>query len=676
MSFNSFGAKIKVVGVGGGGGNAVNTMIRSGLEGVDFIVANTDAQALKASLAPHKIQLGKELTKGLGAGADPDIGRDAALEDRMELQDYLSDADMVFITAGMGGGTGTGAAAVVAQIARELGALTVAVVTKPFAFEGKRRRKHGDIGVARLRECVDTLITIPNQRLLQVATPDLSMLDAFKLADNVLVNAVRGISDIINTPGLINVDFADVKTVMSSMGHALMGIGYGVGADRALGAARQAISSPLLEDVDIEGATGILINITAGTNVSIMEVNNACMVIQEAAHEDANIIFGAVIDEALGDEIRITVIATGFPVEESLQPEDLLQSASNRSNHLLKSQPAPITQRLVAPPRLTTPIINAQRERAQVAQPPHIEPPNMPNHERASRTVATTTANVAPPVSVQPVAEHASPSRMETSATPTTLPTNNPRNFDHRPAHNPMEQVPILRDVKSTSNHMHVHDQSPLTSQSSSADTSRHDVSRPDEVFDLTDSPQFAEVTSDESNGFVNSDTSSDDTGRYTSDWDIAFDMSISSDSITRNSNIDHSEYTPLGSSESEENLSNQSERDSASAPVIANHTFDESPSPGKTVAEMVFSTDHESDHRAGATRDVEESPWDFDPQNPLLVSDEIDRRIDEALSLAGQLKGIDSNPRTESLDATAGLDLDDLELPAFLRNNTDSNPL
>ena len=317
MSFNAFGAKIKVIGVGGGGGNAVNTMIRSGLEGVEFIVANTDSQALQASLAHHKVQLGKDLTKGLGAGADPDIGRDAALEDRHEIQELLSDADMVFITAGMGGGTGTGAAAVVAQIARELGALTVAVVTKPFTFEGKRRRKHADMGIARLREAVDTLITIPNQRLLQIATPDLSMLDAFKLADNVLVNAVRGISDIINTPGLINVDFADVKTVMSSMGHALMGIGYGSGPDRGLNAAKQAISSPLLEDIDIEGATGILINITAGTSVSIMEVNSACMVIQEAAHEDANIIFGAVIDETLGDEIRITVIATGFPVDES-----------------------------------------------------------------------------------------------------------------------------------------------------------------------------------------------------------------------------------------------------------------------------------------------------------------------------------------------------------------------
>ena len=310
------GAKIKVIGVGGGGGNAVNTMIRSGLEGVDFITANTDVQALRFSLAEQKLQVGRELTRGLGAGADPDVGRDAALEDRYEIQQALAGADMVFITAGMGGGTGTGGAAVVAQIARELGALTVAVVTKPFAFEGKRRRKHAEIGISRLRECVDTLITIPNQRLLQVASPSLSMIDAFKMADDVLVNAVRGISDIINIPGRVNVDFADVKTVMSCMGQALMGIGAATGDQRAAEAAKIAISSPLLEDIDIEGATGILINITAGSEVTLMEVNEACSIVQDAAHEDANIIFGAVIDETLGGQMRVTVIATGFPVDK------------------------------------------------------------------------------------------------------------------------------------------------------------------------------------------------------------------------------------------------------------------------------------------------------------------------------------------------------------------------
>ena len=311
------GAKIKVIGVGGGGGNAVNTMIRSGLDGVDFITCNTDVQALRYSLAPHKLQIGRELTRGLGAGADPDIGRDAALEDKTEIQNVLRDADMVFITAGMGGGTGTGGAAVVAQLARELGALTVGVVTKPFIFEGKRRRKQAEAGIARLRESVDTLITIPNQRLLQVASPDLSMIDAFKMADEVLVNAVRGISDIINIHGVLNVDFADVKTVMSCMGQALMGIGSGRGDKRAVEAALMAISSPLLEEVDIEGATGILINITGGSGIKMHEINEACGVIQEAAHEDANIIFGAVIDESLGDELRVTVIATGFPVEKA-----------------------------------------------------------------------------------------------------------------------------------------------------------------------------------------------------------------------------------------------------------------------------------------------------------------------------------------------------------------------
>ncbi len=320
---NPPGAKIKVFGIGGGGGNAVNTMIRANLEGVEFITANTDVQALRFSLAQENIQIGKELTKGLGAGADPDVGRDAALEDRRDIERVLGDADMVFITAGMGGGTGTGGAAVIAQIARELGALTVAVVTKPFHFEGKRRRKHAELGIARLRESVDTLITIPNQRLLQIATPDLSMINAFKMADNVLVNAVRGISDIINIPGTVNVDFADVKTVMSNMGHSLMGIGHATGPNRAAEAARMAISSPLLEDIDIQGATGILINITAGSSITLMEVNEACSIIQDSAHEDANIIFGAVIDESLNEAIRVTVIATGFPVDS----QDLDNSA-------------------------------------------------------------------------------------------------------------------------------------------------------------------------------------------------------------------------------------------------------------------------------------------------------------------------------------------------------------
>lgn len=314
------GANIKVIGVGGGGTNAINTMICAGVESVGFVAANTDMQSLTQSQSPIKIQVGKELTKGLGAGADPDIGRDATLEDRHEIMEAIGDADMVFVTAGMGGGTGTGGAAVVAQIAREQGALTVGVVTKPFQFEGRRRARHAEIGIERLRENVDTLLVIPNQRLLETATADMSLLDAFKSADNVLLDAVRGISDIINIPGTVNVDFADVKTVMSQMGRALMGIGFASGDNRAVEAATEAISSPLLDNVDIEGATGVLINITASPRVGILELNEACSVIHEAAHEEANIIMGAVIDESMEESIRVTVIATGFAVDDDVRP--------------------------------------------------------------------------------------------------------------------------------------------------------------------------------------------------------------------------------------------------------------------------------------------------------------------------------------------------------------------
>ncbi|APJ02455.1 cell division protein FtsZ [Silvanigrella aquatica] len=308
----SSNAIIKVIGVGGGGGNALNTMIESGLTGVEFIAANTDVQALQSNLAPIKIQLGRELTKGLGAGANPEMGRNAALEDKAILQEVLSGSDMVFVTGGMGGGTGTGAAPIIAQVARELGALTVGVVTKPFTFEGKRRKQQSEHGIQALRQSVDTLITIPNQRLLSIAPPEMSMLEGFKLADEVLLNAVKGISDIINIPGRVNVDFADVKTIMSEMGMALMGIGTATGSNRAAEAARAAINSPLLEDIDIEGATGILINITGTSSMTLHEISEASTLIQEAAHEEANIIFGAVIDESMSDTIRVTVIATGF----------------------------------------------------------------------------------------------------------------------------------------------------------------------------------------------------------------------------------------------------------------------------------------------------------------------------------------------------------------------------
>jgi cell division protein FtsZ len=306
------GAKIKVVGVGGSGCNAVNTMIRLGLQGVEFITANTDKQALDASLATTKLAIGQELTKGLGAGANPEIGRKAALEDYAKISEILAGADMVFVTAGMGGGTGTGAAPVFAKIAKEVGALTVGVVTKPFGFEGKKRMKHAEMGIAWLNESVDSLIMIPNQRLLSIAGSTLSMLDAFKKADEVLLNAVQGISDLINHTGLINSDFADVRTIMQNKGLALMGIGYGEGEHRAVEAATNAISSPLLEDVSIEGATGIIINITGGSELKIHEVNEATTLIMEAAHEDAEIIFGTVIDEQMNDKVKVTVIATGL----------------------------------------------------------------------------------------------------------------------------------------------------------------------------------------------------------------------------------------------------------------------------------------------------------------------------------------------------------------------------
>ena len=305
-------AKILVIGVGGGGGNAVNTMISGNLDGVEFVVANTDLQALEANMAPHKIPLGSSLTKGLGAGANPEVGRRSAEESMQQIADLISGADMVFVTAGMGGGTGTGAAPVIAQIARDCGALTVGVVTKPFGFEGKKRARQAVEGIDRLSAAVDTLLVIPNNRLLALVGQQTSMVEAFRKADSVLLNAVQGISDLMTVPGLVNVDFADVRTIMKDMGRALMGSGIGTGKRRAQEAAEMAISSPLLEDVNIEGATGILINITGGPDLTLHEVNEASSLIEAAAHEDANIIFGSVIDPNLSEEIRITVIATGF----------------------------------------------------------------------------------------------------------------------------------------------------------------------------------------------------------------------------------------------------------------------------------------------------------------------------------------------------------------------------
>lgn len=303
---------IKVVGVGGGGGNAINTMIEAGIQGVDFIVANTDCQVLAANLAPTKIQLGRGLTKGLGAGANPDIGAAAALEDAQRIAEVLTGADMVFVTAGMGGGTGTGAAPVIAQIARDLGALTVGVVTKPFGFEGLQRKKRANNGLSQLTKAVDALIVIPNDRLLGLAGMKTQLSDAFGMVDSVCLNAVRGISDLVMITGIVNVDFADVRTIMTGMGRALMGTGRASGENRATEAARMAINSPLLEDVSITGATGILMNITGSVGLTLAEVNEACTLVQKLADVDCNIIYGSVIDPNCGDELRITVIATGF----------------------------------------------------------------------------------------------------------------------------------------------------------------------------------------------------------------------------------------------------------------------------------------------------------------------------------------------------------------------------
>src|SRR5215210_1502533 len=306
------GAKIKVVGIGGGGGNAVNRMIEAGIEGVEFLVANTDLQALKSSRASIKIQIGEKLTRGLGAGGDPEVGRQSALEDTEKIIEALEGADMVFITTGLGGGTGTGAAPILASLATELGALTVAVITKPFRFEGRRRQRQAEQGLNELRDCVDTVITIPNERLLGAVSKGTPFLEAFKLADDVLRQAVQGISDIITVPGLINVDFADVKTIMAGTGMPLMGTGSAAGENRALEATQRAISSPLLEEASIEGAKGLLVNVTGGTDLTLFEVNEAMSIIHDSADPDANIIFGAVLDERLADEMKITVIATGF----------------------------------------------------------------------------------------------------------------------------------------------------------------------------------------------------------------------------------------------------------------------------------------------------------------------------------------------------------------------------
>lgn len=355
------GANIKVIGVGGGGNNAVTTMIESGLEGVEFVVANTDAQALESHKAPTKIQLGQELTRGLGAGANPEIGKRAAIESYNDIVEKLEGTDMVFVTAGMGGGTGTGGAPVIAKIAKELGALTIGVVTRPFFFEGKKRMKHADGGLNELKENVDTLIVVPNQKLLSISSERTSLLETFKRADEVLFQAVKGISDLINIRGLINLDFADIRTVMAAQGMAIMGTGAACGDNRAMEAARQAISSPLLENVSINGATGIIINVTGGPDLSLYEVNEASMLITDEAHDDAEIIFGAVIDENMGEEIRVTVIATGFGKDNAT---DQLHDLHNQMR-----QQAQAAGHQVVDPQSLPPIPPNQGQAVQQQQP-------------------------------------------------------------------------------------------------------------------------------------------------------------------------------------------------------------------------------------------------------------------------------------------------------------------
>ncbi|MBZ4018002.1 cell division protein FtsZ [Streptomyces purpurogeneiscleroticus] len=339
-------AVIKVVGIGGGGVNAINRMIEVGLKGVEFIAINTDAQALLMSDADVKLDVGREMTRGLGAGANPDVGRKAAEDHREEIEEVLKGADMVFVTAGEGGGTGTGGAPVVANIARSLGALTIGVVTRPFTFEGRRRANQAEDGIAQLREEVDTLIVIPNDRLLSISDRQVSVLDAFKSADQVLLSGVQGITDLITTPGLINLDFADVKSVMSEAGSALMGIGSARGDDRAVAAAEMAISSPLLE-ASIDGARGVLLSISGGSDLGLFEINEAAQLVSEAAHPEANIIFGAVIDDALGDEVRVTVIAAGF---DGGQPPARRENVISSSSSGKREEPAAPVSRPAAPP--------------------------------------------------------------------------------------------------------------------------------------------------------------------------------------------------------------------------------------------------------------------------------------------------------------------------------------
>ncbi len=361
------GARIKVVGAGGCGGNAVNHMIQAGLSNVDFISVNTDIQALQNNLAPLKLQLGQMITRGRGTGGNPEIGRKSALEDEDRLRECLADAEMVFVTAGMGGGTGTGSAPVIARLAREAGALTVGVVTKPFQFEGRKRMTQAEDGLRELKAAVDTLITIPNQRLLSIASRNTSLREAFERADEVLLQAVRGIAELVTVHGLINLDFADVRSIMAEMGMAMMGAASATGETRAIEAAQRAIASPLLEDVSIKGARGLLINVTGGPDMSLYEVNEAASLIQEEAHEDANIIFGAVIDERMADELRVTVIATGFG---DFETRYVSRPTIGGSHHVSSSAQVSAPAQATPPAPITAPIQAAATRSVDPAEAP------------------------------------------------------------------------------------------------------------------------------------------------------------------------------------------------------------------------------------------------------------------------------------------------------------------
>ncbi|OGQ18097.1 MAG: cell division protein FtsZ [Deltaproteobacteria bacterium RBG_16_71_12] len=418
------GPRIKVIGVGGGGGNAINNMIDRGIAGVEFLAANTDVQALEMSHATNKLQLGQGSTKGLGAGAKPDVGAGAAKESIDRIEELLHGADMVFVAAGMGGGTGTGAAPIIADVARRQGALTVGVVTRPFAFEGNRRKKQAERGIEALKAAVDTLIIVPNDRLLQLCSPETTMLDSFKLADQVLFNAVKGISDIITQQGVINVDFADAVSVMSAQGLALMGIGRGSGERRALDAANAAISSPLLEEVSVDGATGILVNVTGGPSLTLHEVNAAIALITEAAHEDANIIFGYVVDEAMGEDVSITVIATGF------------ERARREAEHATHAAVAPPAAQQRTDPDVPTYIRNGWRDGKNMRGPlPQAELPLLPIEEPPAPLAIAVPATLLTPHEAPVLAAAPAPAPVTTTrAQPPSLPP--------APPHASLEPVP------------------------------------------------------------------------------------------------------------------------------------------------------------------------------------------------------------------------------------------